>query len=314
LLIARPEKAITPLHRAAGSGLARVRRCDIVPPENGFIVDGQRLGGFMQLSRRSALAYGSALAAAAQTAVPTLAYGKSGFRNATRFQLVQHLFVHADEAEGGPYTAALSFAAPDTAWKTALQSGDDFLAAHAAYRLRGYGLRRLSGFETKNGTRYAAIWQYGLEGADRVRHDMTPAAFRNNVDRFATEGYVLSHVDASATGSGPRFAAIWDRSSGPAPRVVADLTAAQFRAQCAALKTEGLRPLQVAGYTSAGEARFAAVFARDTGQHRQIELAVPAVDFHAHSMIMIAQGHRLRDASGYVVGKQPFYTAVWERT
>jgi hypothetical protein len=266
----------------------------------------------MQLSRRSTLAYGSALAAAAQTAVPALARRQAGFRNSSTSQLVQHLVIHADEAKGGPYTAALAFPASDTAWKTALLSGTDFDAAEAAYRLRGYGLRRLSAFETRRGTRYAAIWQLGLDGADRVHRDMTLAAFRHNVERFAADGYSLSHVDASASGSGARFAAIWDRSARPAPRAVADMTAAQFHEQCAALKEQGLRPRQVAGYTSAGAVRFAAVFANSDPQ-RQIELAIPAVDFHRHSMIMIAQGHKLRDASGYVVGKQPFYTAVWER-
>jgi len=226
---------------------------------------------------------------------------------------VQHLVIHEDEAEGGPYTAALSFPAPDTAWKTASRSDSEFRATHAAYRLRGYGLRRLSAFETRQGTRYSAIWQYGLGGAERVRTGMTLTAFRDSVERFAAEGYVLAHVDASATGSGARFAAIWDRSAGPAPRVFADLTAAQYREQRDSLTSKGLRPLQIAGYASADEARFAAVFASDTGQKRQVELAIPAVDFHSHAMIMLAQGHRLRDASGYVVGKQPFYTAVWER-
>jgi hypothetical protein len=265
----------------------------------------------MQLSRRSTLAYGSALAALAQTAVPALA--RSGNRNSSTSQLVQHLVIHADEAEGGPYTAALAFPAPDTAWKTALCDGAGFRAAHAAYRLRGYGLRRLNAFETKAGTRYAAIWQYGLQGAERVHSDMTPAAFRQHVERLAAQGYALSHVDARATASGARFAAIWNRSQGPAPRVFADLNAAQYRVRLGALASQGFRPRQVAGYASAGEVRFAAIFANDAGRHMQPELAIPAADFHAHAMTMMAQGHRLRDASGYVLGKQPFYTAVWER-
>ena len=267
----------------------------------------------MQVSRRSTLAYGSALAAAAQTAMPAMAHRQAGNRTSSASQLVQHLVIHADEAEGGPYSAALSLAAPDTAWKTAILGGGAFDAAHTAYQLRGYGLRRLSGFETRLGTRYAAIWQLGLSSADRTLREMTLSEFRDNVERFAADDYSLAHVDARASKSGARFAAIWNRAKGPAVRAIADLTGAEFRAQCDALKPQGLSPRQVAGYASAGEARFAAVFASESGRQRLIELAIPAGDFHRHAMTMLAQGHRLSDASGYVVGKQPFYTAVWER-
>lgn len=265
----------------------------------------------MELSRRSTLAYGSVLAAAAHSAVPAFAHRQTGFANSSGSQLVQHLVIHEDEAEGGPYCAAISFSAPDTAWKTAFLTGDDFKAADTRYGTRGYGLRRLSAFETKHGTRYAAIWQLGFEHAANVRHDMTLTEFRGDLDRFAAAGYSLSHVDAHATALGPRFAAIWSHSRSH-QRVIADLTAAQFNAQRDVLAAEGMHPVQVAGYATANEPRFVAVFAGDADR-RQVDLAVAAVDFHRHSMLMMSQGHRLLDTSGYVIGKQPFYTAVWQR-
>lgn len=267
----------------------------------------------MELSRRSTLVYGSALAAAAQAAVPALANRHVGFANSSTSQLVQHLVVHEDEAEAGPYCAAISFSAPDTAWRTAFLSGTDFRDADAAYNRRGYGLRRLSGFETNGGTRYAAIWQFGHEGAAEVRYDMTPPAFQSELDRFTAAGYSLSHVDAHATASGPRFAAIWRRSAGPQQRVATDLTAAQFDVQRGALAAEGFHPTQIAGYATKGEPQFATVFVKDAAPHRQVELAVVAAEFHGHAMQMTSRGHRLTDASGYVIAKRPFYTAVWER-
>lgn len=245
--------------------------------------------------------------------MPAIAHRQTAFANSARSQLVQHLVVHEDEAEGGPYCVAISFPAPDTAWKTAFLTDADFTAADARYGLRGYGLRRLNAFETKDGTRYAAIWQFGFEAPAQVRRDMTLTELQSDVKRLAAAGHSLSHIDARATASGPRFATIWSRSPNPQQRVITDLTAAQFAAQRGTLAAGGLHPVQVAGYATGDEPRFAAVFASDAGQRRQVELAVAAMDFHRHSMLMMSQGHKLLDASGYVVGKQPFYTAVWQR-
>jgi hypothetical protein len=225
---------------------------------------------------------------------------------------VQHLLIHRDEAGGVPYTAALSLEAPDTAWIAVGRHESEYLAGLETYRSRGYGLRRLNAFQTSRGMHYATIWQLGAAMPKLVRHTMSHAVFRSTADAASARGYELTHIDGCATQDGVRFAAIWDEPSGRAQKVITDLTAGAFRAQRALAAQNGFRPKQVAGYASNGDARFAAIFVQDKNS-AVAHVALPASEFYRHTQSMTSRGHALTDASGYVVGGEPMFTAVWEK-
>jgi hypothetical protein len=267
----------------------------------------------MQFSRRSTLVYASALAASASAATgPAAALAVSPSPNLSTFQRVQYLVVHRDESGNQPYTADLSLLAPDTAWAAfASLNASELDAMSTKYAHRGYGLRRLNAFQTHQGMRYAAIWQWGENTPAVVRRDLTPAAFEQASSDLGARGYAVAHMDAASTASGPRFAAIWNKPAAPAQKIVTGLTGSAFRQQAAMLAAKGYAPRQIAGYAEAGRARFAAVFTRNVSLHA--EHAVPAPAFHARSVAMNARGYALRDANGYVVGRKAFIAAVWER-
>jgi hypothetical protein len=267
----------------------------------------------MQFSRRSTLAYASALAASATAATgPATALPVSASPNLSTAQRVQYLVIHRDETRDQPYSADLSLSAPDTAWAAfASLDASELDAMAAKYGNRGYGLRRLNAFQTRQGVRYAAIWQWGENTPAMVRRDMTAAAFQQAVSDFGARGYAVAHMDAAGTACGPRFAAIWNKSAAPASKIVTGLSGSAFKQQAATLAADGYAPRQIAGYAEAGSARFAAVFTRNASLHA--EHAVPAPAFHARSVAMNARGYALRDANGYVVGAKAFIAAVWER-
>ena len=266
----------------------------------------------MLISRRMSLACASAAAACAVVPLPSLAQalGRVRSRTATS-QLVQHLLLHVDETGGVPYAAALSLEAPATAWIAIGHSENEFLATLGTYRSRGYGLRRVNAFQTHQGMHYATIWQFEAPMPALVRQGMTHAEFLNANGAAAVQGLELTHIDACATRSGARFAAIWDKSGGRTQKVFTELTAADFRAHMASLAANGFRPRQVAGYASRGDARFAAIFINDS-KPAVARVALPASEFYTQSRHMTSRGHALTDASGYVVGAEPMFTAVWE--
>ncbi|MBL7098329.1 MAG: hypothetical protein ISS15_11770 [Alphaproteobacteria bacterium] len=222
---------------------------------------------------------------------------------------MQQPLIHPDETGRG-YYAALALSAVNTPWMASgLLTEEGYRAAMRKYGSRGYGLRRLNVLLTRDGIRYAAIWQFGHPVATRERHGMTEAEFRAQV---TASPQVLAHVDAAATPAGPQFAAIWEEKTGPAQKVTAGLSTAEFDLQRATLTGEGYRLRQLAGYADNGSARFVAVFEQGTGRRQEIFAAVPAEDFAVLSRSMTRCGLLLRDASGYVVGDAAYHTAIWE--
>jgi len=272
----------------------------------------------MLLSRRSALAYGPALSAFVANGLPSTALG--AVRAAAvpaappdgDWQGVQSLVIHAGQADGVPHFTILSIPGSDTPLAAfASLSEDDYRGALETYSLRGYGPLRVNAFQTRQGLRYAAIWQFGRSTPSRVRYDMTEADFRDAAKRFRAQGYALTHIDGCDTDKGARFAAIWEKTDAPEQTLHIGLTAAQFKRQRALLTSQGLGVQRMAGYSSGGSARFAALFApvQTEAQH-----AIPAAKFRARSAEMRAGGYRLTDASGYVAGRQAFVAAVWEKS
>jgi hypothetical protein len=270
--------------------------------------------GFMPVSRRSALAYAAALASVAAKPVAAMARStRTAYRSASSFQRVQQTLIHGDEARGLAHHVPLAFAASDTAWVgIAALSEDAYAKTSRSYAWRGYSLRRVNAFQTKKGMRYAAIWQYGRSAPTEARHNMTLAEFKGAADAFAQKGYVLAHVDGCATHAGTRFAAIWEKSSVAEQQMFADLTASEYEAKAAAMAVRGFRPQQIAGYAQDGQARFAAIFSKRANIRVDARHALPAAEYPVLAREMMARGYRLTDASGYVVGGTPFYTAVWE--
>ncbi len=268
----------------------------------------------MLLSRRSTLTYGSAIAALASAPLPAVARTAADARaSSDSTQLVQHLVIHPDACDGNAYCATFALAAPDTAWRTGgLLTDRGLRAAMSSNGARGYGLRRVNAFQTRDGMRYAAIWQLGAAAPSLQRHGLTRAQFRAAASRFAADGHAIAHFDATATDSGVRFAALWEKSAAP-QHVVTDLTEAEYTAKRAALAAEGFTPRQIAGYTVNGETRFAALFDKSAAA-RQDFASVYAAHFATHARAMRAEGYTLIDAAGYVTRGLPHYTTVWQST
>jgi hypothetical protein len=256
----------------------------------------------MLVSRRTAVAF--AAASTVVSVAPARAVVNAVFR---RTQLVQHLVVHPDEADGQRICAALALEAPDTAWKTAgMMTERAFCETTASLQHRRYGLRRVNAFQTRRGVRYAAIWQLGRSTPADVRTGMDLATFQATAEHHARNGLAISQLDAAGTDDGARFSAIWERSY-TNQAVLADLTESDFALHVAS----GRAPHLLAGYASGNSARFAAVFGA-AGTVRT-DLALPASRYLARGRAMKAAGFALRDVSGYAVGGQPFLTAVWQQ-
>jgi len=228
-------------------------------------------------------------------------------------QRVHHLLIHRDAAPGAPYFAAVAISSDDTAWM-GYNDLDEHAYARASdkYAARGYRLRRVNAFQTKAGMRYAAVWQLAQGPAWETRHGMTDAQFAAQSERYAARGFVLVHVDAATTATGPRFAAIWEKRAGSQKHFAA-LSGTAFKLKSAELAAQGYRPRHIAGYTRNGRALFAATFEKGGARDFIAHHAMTEPTFRTRVHAMLAQDYRLSSASGYVVRGKPMFSGIWER-
>ncbi len=271
----------------------------------------------MSMSRRMALGVASAFAAAGgmtQTSLASVlkaaARAPGGSRNTQTAQRFIELLIHQDEAKGARYTAMIWVAAPDTAWYDACSLEDSqYRVMNHNFKKHGYRLRRIGAFNTKEGIRYAALWELASGPAWESTHNMPLAKFETAQKDFKQSGYRMTHIDAREN-----YAAIWEKGDNTSQQVFTGLTLLEYEQQYAALTAQGLRPYRISATTQEGSPVFAAIFDKASANvpwQAQQEMGPAA--FATTNKAMIAKGYRLADASGHMLGGKPSLSGIWEK-
>jgi hypothetical protein len=112
----------------------------------------------------------------------------------------------------------------------------------------GYRLVDVSGYSVNGQDRYAAIWVKSGGPAWEARHGLTSAQYQDTFDKLVGEGYRLVDVSGYSVNGQDRYAAIWEKSGGPAWEARHGLTSAQYQATFDKLVGEGYRLVDVSGY------------------------------------------------------------------
>ena len=271
----------------------------------------------MTISRRQALGWASAFAATCGTAGTGLAAAlksasKSqarGGRSEETAQRFLEVLIHRDEAGKQPHVGLLSIAAPNAAWY-AIDTLDEltYATVNRQNKKHGFRLRRVSAFKTKQGLRYAACWEQ-IAGPDwHSRHHMTKQGFDAACADFTGRGFRLTHVDARAG-----YAAIWEKGDASTQKTFSRLSLTEYQQQYATLVGQGMRPMRISLSFADGTPFIAAIFEKDSGAAWQSNVQMSATDFHKACALMKAQGYRMSDASGHMLGGKATFTAIWEK-
>ena len=160
---------------------------------------------------------------------------------------------------------------------------------------------------------FAAIWEQGGGPAFQARHNLTAAQYQQTFDQLVGQGFRLREVSGYAVGGEPRFAAIWAKDGGPAFQARHNLTATQYQQTFDQLVGQGFRLTYVDGYTIGGEPRFAAIWEKDGGPAFQARHNLTAAQYQQTFDQLVGQGFRLREVSGYAVGGEPRFAAIWAK-
>ena len=76
---------------------------------------------------------------------------------------------------------------------------------------------------------------------------------------------------------------------------------------------KGMRPISISGYTVSGSERYAALFEKKSGVAWVAKHGMSGADFQTQFNTLNGQGYQLSFISGYEVGGQPKFAAIWEK-
>jgi len=265
----------------------------------------------MTITRRRTLGFASAFALIGATEgglAAALPKKTLRFRNLQSAQSFMLLLIHHDEGGDTPHSAPIWIPSSDTAWYAVdTMSPGLYAGNNKTYKKRGYRLERVSAFKTKEGERYAAIWELASGPEWHSRHGMIQAEFEQAHSQFG-KNWRMAHVNAHHG-----FAAIWEKGDGSTQQVVTALSASDFQTQMAQLTSQGLRPLRISTSSDGHAPRFTAIFEKTDGTEWQAQSAMNESQFAHMSTTMSQRGFKLVDASGVMLGKKPSFSGIWEK-
>jgi hypothetical protein len=120
-------------------------------------------------------------------------------------------------------------------------------------------------------------------------------------------------VTGYEVGSNLKYAAIWEKKGGPEWAARHGLSSADYQKAFDDFTKQGFRLVHVSGYNAGGSAHFAAIFEKSGGPAWVARHNMSAADYQKAFDDFAKQGYRLKEVSGYNVGGQDNYAAIWEK-
>jgi len=161
-------------------------------------------------------------------------------------------------------------------------------------------------------TRFAALFAPSDGSAFRARHGMDAETYQQAFNGAIADGFRLTSVCGYSEGSESRFNAVWVKRDGPAFEAHHGLTAQQYQDIFDGLIANGFRLTCVSGYAEAGQARYAAIWEQSSGPAFQARHGLSRQQYQQAFDELAGQGFVLRHVSGYRVGVDVQFAAIWE--
>lgn len=177
---------------------------------------------------------------------------------------------------------------------------------------QGYRLTHIDGYTINNQDRYAAIWVKMSGPAWVARHRMSSSQYQSEFNKYVGQGFRLTSITGYTVDNQPRYAAIWEKTTGPTWQARHELTSAQYQSVFNSLVSQGYRPSLVNGYTVDNQDRYACIFIKQGGRELVARHRMTSAEYQGEFNNFKYQGYRLQGISGYEIDGQSRYAALWE--
>jgi DNA-binding ferritin-like protein len=178
---------------------------------------------------------------------------------------------------------------------------------------QGFRPTCVSGYTENGQERFAAIFEQVGGPAFQARHNLTAQQYQQTFDQLVNQGFRPTRVSGYGVGGQSRFAAIFVQVGGPAFQARHGLTAQQYQQTFDQLVNQGFRVKWVNGHSVGGQEQFAAIFEQIGGPAFQARHGLTAQQYQQTFDQLVNQGFRPTCVSGYSVGGQDRYAAIFEQ-
>ncbi len=191
-------------------------------------------------------------------------------------------------------------------------TSSQYQSAFDTYAGQGYRLVLVNGYTVNNQARYVAIWEKKSGPAWVAKHGLTSSQYQNAFNTYAGQGYRLVHVSGYSVNNQSRFAAIWEKKSGPAWVAKHGLTSSQYQSAFDTYTGQGYRLVLVNGYTINNQIRYVAIWEKKPGPAWVARHGMTGSEYQGEFSNFYYQGFRLKSVSGYSRLGKALYAAIWE--
>jgi CubicO group peptidase (beta-lactamase class C family) len=174
---------------------------------------------------------------------------------------------------------------------------------------QGYRPVIVSGFPSGSQAKYACIFVKENNAPQwAAKHGMTAAQYQTEFNKWTGQGYRLIDISGYTVGGTDYYAAIWEKSSGPAWSAKHGLSAAQYQTEFNTMNSQGYRPVKVSGYSG----KYAAIWEKSSSpawvaRHNLAGAQAYQDEFDR----LYYQGYRPILVNGGTFGNQDNYAGIW---
>ncbi|HEV3042063.1 MAG TPA: serine hydrolase [Candidatus Angelobacter sp.] len=193
-------------------------------------------------------------------------------------------------------------------------SAADYQKAFDDFFKQGYRLTWVSAHEVGGTTKYEAIWEQKPGPAWQAKHGMTAAEYQQAFDTFFNQGYRMIHVSGYNSGGSAHFAAIWEKSGGPAWQAKHNLTFDQYQQAFTSFSNQGYRLKDISGYNVGGTDYFAAIWEKTNGPWWWARHGIPDAWYQNVFDNFYYQGYQPALITAFTSGSAGKLNGIWDNT
>lgn len=146
----------------------------------------------------------------------------------------------------------------------------------------------------------------------QARHGLTSDQYQQTFNDLVGQGYRLNYVSGYTFNNEPHFAAIWEQK--PSPEWVArhGMTSDDYQTAFNNYTQQGFRLVLVNGYNVNGQDNYVAIWDKSSGPAWVARHGMTSTEYQNNFNTYVNQGYRLTHVSGYSLGSDARYAAIWE--
>jgi uncharacterized caspase-like protein len=165
-----------------------------------------------------------------------------------------------------------------------------------------------------DGSRYAAIWDASPGPASIARHGLRAREYQQEFDKWTGQGYCPTAISGYQVGNDARYAAIFEQKKCPAFVARVGLTSQAFENESNTLVgQQGYRLKLLNGYSVGGVVQYAAIWEQAPGPAFVARLGLSPREYQEEFGKWTGQGYCLTHLSGYSLGNEDRYAAIFEQ-